>query len=109
MYIYCSRRTSGQNDLTLKLTVFLKNSIKNNSIEYFILQLCRHPKTSERPTFATLVFKLSQPDCKVLYFLASDEGIHRQASVLGAPLEAGQNLYLDLQNMYDSCPINLNL
>ena len=51
--------------------------------------------------------KLSQPDCKVLYFLPSDKGIHRQASVLGAPLEASQNLYLDLQNMYDSYPINM--
>ena len=67
----------------------------------------RHPETSERPSFVILVSKLSQPDYKVLYFLASDKGIHRQASVLGAPLEAGQNLYLDLQNMYDSYPINL--
>ena len=58
----------------------------------------RHPETSSRPTFSTLLQSLSHLS---LEWSREDTSSHPQsATVLGAPLEAGQNLFQDLQNLY---------
>lgn len=62
----------------------------------------RHPETSSRPTFANLVSRLSQPEWAIILWTRRDKETHPQAAILGAPLEAGQGLYLELQNAYYS-------
>ena len=59
----------------------------NNSF----INVTRHPKTSCRPSFATLVSQLSQPDSQL---------IQDTSTALGGPLETGHSLYPDLQEMY---------
>ena len=60
----------------------------------------RHPEPSGRPSFADLVFDLSQPDGDLLVWSEQDQSSHPQAAVLGAPIEAGAPLYPLLQNSY---------
>ena len=65
----------------------------------------RHPQHSSRPTFLSLLKTLSGPTAELL---GGGEGEREgeggcmagQAMVLGAPLEAGRNLYPELQHTY---------
>ena len=66
------------------------------------MHVSRHPKTGERPSFSKLVTDLLQPDDQLLNI----QELHQQKFVLGASLEVGQDVYLDLQNMYKSHKIN---
>ena len=67
------------------------------------MHVFRHPKTGERPSFSNLVTDLLQPDDQLLNI---QEELYQQKFVLGASLEVGQDVYLDLQNMYKSHKIN---
>ena len=62
----------------------------------------RHPETSSRPTFVKLVSDLSQADVKLLSspLSSEDKTCSPESSVLGASLDTGHNLYIDLQKMY---------
>ena len=60
----------------------------------------RHPSKSERPSFVSVHQTLSLSDTKLLKWLPEDRGSHSQATVVGAPLECGQDLYQDLQKKY---------
>ena len=62
----------------------------------------RHPDTESRPTFSELHAALSQPETELLGWSERDKKVHPQAAVLGAPLESGKDLYLELQEMYIS-------
>ena len=62
----------------------------------------RHPDPASRPTFSELYQALSQPDSKLLGWSEADMRVHPQAAVLGAPLEAGKDLYRELQEMHIS-------
>lgn len=65
--------------------------------------LCyRHPDTVSRPTFSELNQALSQPESELLGWSEEDMSVHPQAAVLGAPLEAGKDLYRELQEMHIS-------
>ena len=55
---------------------------------------------ASRPSFASLASLLSQPDRELLVWSDEDQNCHPQASVLGAPLEAGAYLYSLLQKTY---------
>jgi len=43
---------------------------------------------------------LCQPEIELLSWSEEDMRLHPQAAVLGAPLEAGKDLYPELQKMY---------
>ena len=54
-----------------------------------------------RPNFSTLLRTISQPSYVLFHWIEEDkQAAGPQCDVLGAPLECGHNLYLDLQNMY---------
>jgi hypothetical protein len=44
--------------------------------------------------------RLSQPEWSINLWTKHDKAVHHQAMNLGAPLEAGQSLYTELQNSY---------
>ena len=60
----------------------------------------RNTEKSSRPDFGELVRTLSSPITDLLSWFEEDTKIHPQATVLGAPLEAGQDLYPELQKIY---------
>ena len=54
-------------------------------------------------SFGAMVLELQHPDFKLLTWTAEDVAAHNeQARTLGAPLEAGENLYTDIQKRYVS-------
>ena len=61
---------------------------------------CRHPEASSRPSFSHLLRALSQPETELLSWSEEDIRVHPQAAMLGTPLEAGKDLYIELQNTY---------
>ena len=63
---------------------------------------CRHPETSLRPGFRDIVLTLVGSEQMVLNIPEEDSSSNPLAGVLGAPLEAGENMYTDLQKRYDS-------
>ncbi|KAL5473077.1 hypothetical protein EMCRGX_G027518 [Ephydatia muelleri] len=67
---------------------------------YDLMIQCWHPSNSERPIFVSVHQTLSLMDTKLLKWSPEDRGSHSQATVLGAPLECGQDLYQDLQRKY---------
>ena len=72
------------------------------------LYICRHSDASNRPSFSSIFQKLDHSDSNSLIWSELGKGIHPekgkginpQAAVLGAPLEAGEQLYTDLQDYY---------
>ena len=64
----------------------------------------RHPQASSRPTFSQLLQALCQPEAELLGWSEEDTSVHLQAVVLGAPLEAGKDLYPELQEIYIYVP-----
>ena len=62
---------------------------------------CRHPKPESRPEFPDIQVELQRPDFKLLTWTAEDVAAYtEQARALGAPLEAGEELYTDIQKTY---------
>ena len=68
--------------------------------ERYSVFLTRHPAPSTRPTFKDILAALLHDEAKVLDIPVEDASTHEQASLLGAPLEAGENMYSDLQQLY---------
>ncbi len=60
----------------------------------------RHPQTKVRPGFRDVVVTLVGSEEVVLCIPEEDSSTHPLAGVLGAPLEAGENMYQQLQNRY---------
>ena len=60
----------------------------------------RHPDKHARPTFTQLLEALHYSEVRLLSWSEKDLSIHPQAAMLGAPLEAGENLYTELQIIY---------
>ena len=62
---------------------------------------CRHPEPESRPEFLDIQVELQRPDFKLLTWTAEDVAAYtEQARTLGAPLEAGEKLYTDIQKTY---------
>jgi hypothetical protein len=59
----------------------------------------RHPDKAERPGFRKILLGLLEKEEMVLN-IPSDMVTSSQEAVLGAPLEAGFNLYPQLQSVY---------
>ena len=64
------------------------------------IPLYRSPKPSSRPTFTNLLQSLQEPSAHVLHWTEEDSQGHPQATCLGASMEAGIDLYPDLQIMH---------
>ena len=60
----------------------------------------RHPESSERPSFRDIVLTLVGGVENVLNIPEEDSSTNPLAGVLGAPLEAGENMYSELQRRY---------
>ena len=63
--------------------------------------ILRNPETHSRPTFRDIYLSLSQYTMFVLQIPDDALLTHPQAWVLGAPLEAGEKMYIDLQKSYE--------
>ena len=61
---------------------------------------CRYPLTGSRPGFRELVIVLTGNRLDVLSIPQEALHSHQLAGVLGSALEAGENMYLDLQNKH---------
>ena len=55
----------------------------------------------DRPTFPYIQVELQRPDFKLLTWMAEDVAAYTEETrTLGAPLEAGEQLYTDIQKTY---------
>ena len=68
--------------------------------DFLICQQCRHSDASNRPLFSAIFKMLGHLDSDLLSWTEKDKAAHPQAASLGAPLEAGDELYTDLQDYY---------
>ena len=62
----------------------------------------RDPVAGNRPRFREIVIVLTGSSQDVLSIPQEALDVHRLAGVLGSPMEAGKNMYSDLQNKYCS-------
>ena len=64
--------------------------------------LCiRHTDPEQRPSFAKVLQSLQHPDFKLLTWTAEDVAAYtEEARTLGAHLDAGEELFIDLQQFY---------
>ena len=60
----------------------------------------RHPATVSRPKFREITIVLTGTQSDVLLVPQEVLSSHKLAGVLAAPLEAGKDMYTDLQNRY---------
>ena len=67
---------------------------------YCCCMFTRNTDKPSRPDFAELVRALSSSVTDLLSWSEEDMRVHPQAAVLGAPLEAGKDLYPELQGAY---------
>ncbi len=58
--------------------------------------------TSQRPKFQDVSRQLSLPDPKLLQWSEEDKAVHPEAAKLGADLLSAQDLYRNLQTLYQS-------
>ena len=74
---------------------------KYNPAMYVCMLAYAHSRNpEERPAFREISDNLSSDESALLAWIEEDQHVSPQAAVLGAPLEEGMNLYLDLQNTY---------
>ena len=71
-------------------------------IDLFSLYVYREPDPKKRITFDNIVGKLCSGSEMILKWENRHDTSSPLCSVLGAPLEHGQELYKDLQNLYSS-------
>ena len=62
----------------------------------------RNPTASDRPTFRDILLELLNNEATVLHIPNEDRLTCEQAGVLGSPLEAGEDMYSDLQDTYQT-------
>ena len=62
--------------------------------------LHRNPNTSRRPKFRDIFLVLIENETFILSLPQEAHETHQLSATLGAPLEAGEMIYRDLQNMY---------
>ena len=68
--------------------------------EISFLLTCRNPVARERPSFHDIMLLLDQNKPVVLEIPQEDLASHPKAGELGASLEAGKNMYSELQHTY---------
>ena len=65
-----------------------------------LFALYRNPQSRERPDFSGIMLVLLKTNKSICVIPEKELGTHPQAGVLGAPLEAGEGMYIDLQKLY---------
>ena len=65
-----------------------------------MLLATRNADKPSRPDFTEVVHALFSPVTDLLSWSEKDMRVHQQAAVLGATLEVGKDLYLELQETY---------
>ena len=65
-----------------------------------VYNLFRHPDSSSRPDFVSVLQQLSLPDTKLLKWSEEDKATDPEVATLGAGLEKAVDLYKDLQQSY---------
>lgn len=65
-----------------------------------ICTFCRSDTPSDRPGFREMLLFLLENKSVVLHIPPQDMTSHPLAGVLGAPLEAGEKMYTELQNAH---------
>lgn len=70
------------------------------NIIYCLFTDFRNPSSSDRPKFREMVLVLIGKEEDVLYIPQEALDSHRLAGVLGAPLEAGSDMYPELERTY---------
>ena len=88
--------------IIIVLTVIAVTSFEHLFFSVVVCIMCRHPDKHCRPTFPSLCQSLAEEAGSLLQLIEGDDQGHPQASLLGAPLEAGALLYPDLQNTYQN-------
>ena len=69
-------------------------------IKFIWTRYYRHPDSSSRPDFVSVVQQLSLPDTKLLKWSEEDKATDPEAAMLGAGLDKVVDLYKDLQQKY---------
>ena len=85
------------NDYVVHMQVYSWSMVYMLIINYI---MCRHPETSQRPSFRDIVLTLVGSEKMVLNIPEEDSSANPLAGVLGAPLEAGENMYSELFKRY---------
>ena len=67
---------------------------------YYCTHFFLYPKTTGRPSFASLHHKLSRPESLLLKWTDGDKTRDPQSTMLRAPLETASDLHSDLQHKY---------
>lgn len=67
---------------------------------YALMIKCWHPERMSRPQFKEISNILKRPVVELFAWAEGDLRSHPQCSVIGAPIEAGKDLYHDLQKTY---------
>ena len=80
------------------IAIMIKMVYENMAI---MLLIIRNADKASRPDFAELVHALSSPVTDLLSWSEEDMRVNPQVAVLGAPLEAGKDLYPELQGTYN--------
>ena len=65
-----------------------------------LILFIRCPDHNARPSFKDINMSFSQDQAFVLHVPEEAASTHPQAAVLGAPLEAGENMYIELQKSF---------
>uniref|UniRef100_A0A1X7U906 Protein kinase domain-containing protein n=1 Tax=Amphimedon queenslandica TaxID=400682 RepID=A0A1X7U906_AMPQE len=60
----------------------------------------QNPDSNHRPTFKDILDKLTEDPEGLLHWSDENKAVHESSSVLGSDLEAGQDLYPELQQIF---------
>jgi phage gpG-like protein len=64
------------------------------------MDFCRNPIPSMRPNFHDILNSLLEDEQKTLEIPREDASVHKQATMLGGPLTASENMYKSLRKSY---------
>ena len=88
------------NPFTVANAPTIHTHLKLVGMNFHSFIMCRNPIARERPSFQNIVLLLNQSEQVLLEIPEEALSSHPQAGELGAPLEAGQNMYSELQRTY---------
>ena len=90
-----------KNIMESECTIIISLKYGNLFFRSNYLIVFRHTVPEIRPAFPHILLELMHPDFKLLKWTAEDVSAYsEQARTLGAPLEAGEELFVDLQKFY---------
>ncbi|XP_019862739.1 PREDICTED: ephrin type-A receptor 6-like [Amphimedon queenslandica] len=67
---------------------------------YQLMIHCWNPDSNHRPTFKDILDTLAEDPEGLLHWSDENKAVHESSSVLGSDLEAGQDLYPELQQIF---------